>query len=287
MRKKSLPFLVLFVLGISFTLSAQDSKKVASNVISSKQNTVTVTQNIPYRESGDKAHFLDLAMPANFGEKTRPAIVIIHGGGWSGGSKEDGVYQKFMLSYAQKGYVTININYRLTGQASFPACIEDVKCAVRWLRAHSKEYNVDPDRIGAFGHSAGAHLALMLAVTDNSAGLEGNGGWDKYSSKVNVVVGGSPPTELGRSGPMAKKEWWPIGYIASGKPAMLLIQGGDDRVVRPELTEDYVAKMKSAGSPVEYIRIDGVGHDVAYSVKLDVTNPAIEKFFATHLNPQL
>jgi acetyl esterase/lipase len=268
-----------------YDVIGQDIKNAASSVISSGHHTITVTQNIPYREGNSRAYTLDLAMPANFGGKQRPAIVIVHGGGWRAGSKEDRVYQKFMIDYAQKGYVTINVNYRLTDEAAFPACIEDVKCAVRWLRAHAKDYNIDPERIGAFGHSAGAHLALMLAMAPKSAGLEGDGGWPDQSSAVNVVVAGSPPTELGRDIPMAKPAWWPIGYITPKQPPMLLIQGMDDRIVRPNLTDDFVDKMKKAGNPIEYIRIDSVGHDVGYSQKLEITNPATEKFLGQHLKP--
>jgi acetyl esterase/lipase len=202
------------------------------------------------------------------------------------GSKSDPVYQKMMLDYALKGYVTINVNYRLTGEAPFPACIEDVKSAVRWLRAHAASYHVDPDRIGGYGHSAGAHLALMLAMVPASAGLEGDGGWNDFSSGLNVVVAGAPPTELGREVAMAKPIWWPIGYISANHPPMLLIQGADDPVVRPERTDDFVQQMRKAGAPIDYLRIDGVGHGVAYADKLEITDPAIENFLAKYLKPE-
>ncbi|MAT71290.1 MAG: hypothetical protein CMJ58_17400 [Planctomycetaceae bacterium] len=246
---------------------------------------IKVVRDIAYREGDSKAWRLDLAMPAAVTDELRPALVIVHGGGWRGGAKEVDVYQKMMTDYAKKGYVTINVEYRLTGEAPFPACIEDVKCAVRWLRAHAEEYGVDPDRIGAYGHSAGAHLALMLAMVPKSAGLEGDGGWDEYSSGVNVAAAGSPPTELGRDVPMAKTEWWPIGYISGDHPPLFLIQGGRDNIVRPELTEDFVEKMKAAGADIEYLKIEGDGHGVAYAESLDITDPALEAFFAKHLQP--
>jgi enterochelin esterase-like enzyme/dienelactone hydrolase len=246
---------------------------------------IKIIRDIAYREGDSKAWRLDLAMPAGRGGELRPALVIVHGGGWAGGSRTVDVFQKMMTDYAKKGYVTVNIDYRLTGEAPFPACIEDVKCAVRWLRAHAGEYGIDPDRIGAYGHSAGAHLALMLAMAPKSAGLEGDGGWDEHSSLVNAVVGGSPPTELGRDVPMAKKEWWPIGYISGDHPPMFLIQGGADRIVRAELTEDFLEKMKAESADIEYLKIEGGQHGVAYAEALDVTDPAIEKFFAKHLKP--
>ena len=253
--------------------------------LKSGYNTITVTKDIPYRKGNSDSWRLDLAMPENSGNELRPALVIIHGGGWRFGSKSVDVYQKMMVAYAQKGYVTINVEYRLTDEAEFPACIEDVKCAVRWLRAHSEELNVDPNRIGSYGHSAGAHLSMMLAMTDKSDGLEGDGGWDEYSSKVTVAGAGSPPTELGRDVPMAKKEWWPIGYIGSDHPPMFLIQGTKDPVVIAERTRDFVEKMKAAGTTnLEYLEMEG-DHGIAYNGQLEITDPALENFFDKHLKP--
>lgn len=249
------------------------------------QSSIKIVRDIAYREGDSNAWRLDLASPTTQTDELRPALVIIHGGGWRAGAKEVDVYQKMMTDYAKKGYVTINVEYRLTGEAPFPACIKDVKCAVRWLRAHAEQCGVDPDRIGAYGHSAGAHLALMLAMVPESAGLEGDGGWDEYSSRVNVAAAGSPPTELGRDVPMGNTEWWPIGYISAEHPPLFLIQGGRDRVVRSELTEDFVEKMKAAGADIKYLKIEGDGHGVAYAESLDVTDPALEEFFAKHLQP--
>lgn len=262
------------------------SNNPKEELLSIEHETITVTKDIPYRDGDSDAWKLDMAMPANFGSEIRPALVIVHGGGWASGSKSVDVFQKMMVDYAQKGYVTINVEYRLTGEAPFPACIEDVKCAVRWLRAHAKEYGVDPDRIGAYGHSAGAHLALMLAMVPESAGLEGDGGWNEYSSRVNVAAAGSPPTELGRDLPMAKKEWWPIGYISSENPPLFLIQGTKDPIVLPSRTRDFVEKMKAVKATIEYIELEGT-HGVSYAEKLEVTEPAIEKFFAKYLKPQI
>lgn len=268
-----------------FSCSTQ-SKSEAKSELNSEYKTISITKDIPYREGDSEAWKLDLAMPQNFGGETRPALVIVHGGGWAGGSKNVDVYQKMMVDYAQKGYVTINVEYRLTGEAPFPACIEDVKCAVRWLRAHAEELNVDPNRIGSYGHSAGAHLSLMLAMAPESAGLEGDGGWNEYSSIVNVAAAGSPPTELGRNMPMAKKEWWPIGYISADHPPVFLIQGKSDPIVRPNLTRDFVEKMKAVNAEIEYLEVEGQ-HGIAYNEQLHITDPAIEKFLAKYLNPEL
>ena len=93
-----------------------------------------------------------------------------------------------LIEYALKGYVTLSIDYRLHGDSPFPASMEDVDCAVRWLRAHASEYDVDPERIGAYGHSAGAHLALMLAASPPAPAIQSDCEWDEHSSRVTSVL---------------------------------------------------------------------------------------------------
>ncbi len=284
MLSKILQLIIPIVLSFSICAFSQTSK--SKSTLLSEYQTITVTKDIPYRVGESSAWKLDMAMPTNSDSELRPALVIVHGGGWAGGSKSVDVFQNMMIEYAEKGYVTINVEYRLTGEAGFPACIEDVKNAVRWLRAHAEELQVDPERIGSYGHSAGAHLALMLGMTSKKDGLEGDGSYSDYSSHVNAVAAGSPPTELGRDVPMANPIWWPIGYISADHPPMFLIQGTEDPVVRPELTKDFVTKMKDAGAEIEYLEVEG-GHDIAYSSQLKVTDPAIEAFFAKHLHPKM
>ena len=134
------------------------------------QKEVKVTSDVPYC-TDSPSQVLDIAEPVNFGsEGLRPAIVIIHGGGWSAGSKSDPVYRNLLMDYALQGYVTVSVEYRFTQEAPFPACIQDVKCAVRWLKAHAKELRVDTERIGVTGHSAGAHLSLMVGVSSYANG---------------------------------------------------------------------------------------------------------------------
>jgi acetyl esterase/lipase len=183
------------------------------------------------------------------------------------------------MDYALQGYVTVSVEYRLIDEAPFPACIQDVKCAVRWLRAHATEYHVDPGRIGAFGHSAGAHLALMLAMSSDNKELEGDGGWDDYSSKVNAVVGGSTPT---KAVPFASENnhYWPVGNISADLPSMLLIHGTEDEIVPVRSVDDFVDNLKKAGmEDITYLRIEGGNHGVAYEFDLDKTRPAMDAFF--------
>lgn len=255
-------------------------------VAQTSERQITVTENIPYRTDVGKSTVLDLAKPMFGAQTNRPAILIIHGGGWSAGSKNDAVYRSLMVDYAMKGYVVANMNYRLTQEAPMPACIEDVRCAVRWMKAHAQQLGIDPNRIGTFGHSAGGHLSLMLGVSADSQAFTGeaNGPWMDQSCSVACAVGGAPPTEIGNPNSpwSAHNEWWPIGYIGKQSTPILVLQGGEDPIVRPNLTEDWVTKMQRAGSPVDYVKVHG-NHGVAFDQQLEFTRPAMDAFYARHL----
>lgn len=230
------------------------------------QEQIVVTQNIQYDEH--RSCVLDVAQPISDSKELRPAIVIVHGGGWSAGDKRDAVYTNLLVDYAMKGYVTFSVNYRLTHEAEMPACIEDVERSVAWIKTHAAEFGVDPTRIGSFGHSAGGHLSLMLGVK----GL------------VTCAVGGAPPTEIGNPNiPWSQHpEWWPIGYIKKDTAPMLILQGSEDPIVRPNLTEDFVQKMHKVGNKVEFIKASGQ-HGFAYDQGLEITRPAMDAFYARHL----
>lgn len=246
---------------------------------------ITVSRDVRYREGESNSWVLDIARPQAATQGLRPAIVIIHGGGWNAGSKNDPVYQNLMQHYAKQGYVALSVGYRLTREAPMPACIEDVKCAVRWLKAHAADYGVDPNRIGCYGHSAGGHLSLMLGVSSGNKDLEGDGPWKEQTSAVTCACGGAPPTEIGNAGnPWSQHpEWWPIGYEDAVTPPLLLLQGAQDPIVRPNLTEAYVNNCRKAGNKkIEFIKIAGQ-HGVAFDQGLDITLPAMDAFFARNL----
>lgn len=141
--------------------------------------------DVTFATYGDRTLQLDIFRPKNASEKL-PAIVCIHGGGWRKGAKIN--HRKVALALAAKGYVTASIDYRLSGEAIFPAHIHDCKAAVRFLRANAERFGIDPDRFGAIGHSAGGHLAALLATSAGVAELEGDGGNANISSAIQAVV---------------------------------------------------------------------------------------------------
>src|SRR5258708_4320036 len=149
--------------------------------------------DVEYGTGGGEKLTLHVALPKT-SEGARPGLVFIHGGGWAGGKKDD--LKDAIRDAALKGYATVSVGYRLAPKDPFPAQVEDVKCAVRWMRSHADELKLDPKRIGAIGFSAGAHLSMMLGVMDPADGLEGDGGWPDQSSKVQAVVSYFGPTDL-------------------------------------------------------------------------------------------
>jgi len=264
--------------------AAQDAPSSDAGEAAPKR--IAVYDNLRYRKGESDAWRLDLAMPENFGGERRPAIVIIHGGGWRAGTKQDRPFRSMLLDYALKGYVTVSVEYRLTGEADFPACIQDVKCAVRWLRAHADQYGVDPDRISCYGHSAGAHLALMLALCPASAGLEGDGPWSEHSSAVQSAVGGATPTDMRRRFDESEK-YSPIDYVSADAVPLLLIHGTEDEIVSVESVDLFVEQMKEAGAEdVTYVRIDGGNHGTAYDHHVGQSVRAMDDFFARTLKKE-
>ena len=243
---------------------------------------VLLELNIPYRE-GHELWKLDLAMPAAESDGPRPAIVVVHGGGWVRGDKRTGAFVRHMLEYAARGYVVINVNYRLD-RAKRP-CVEDVKCAVRWLRAHGERYNVDPDRIGAYGNSAGAHLAAMLGLSQAEKRLDA-GPWQEYSSAVQAVAGSATPTRPNIPGGTEADRALiaPMTYVSADAPPFLLFHEVSDRVVNVSNSDELAAALKEAGAAdVTYKRYaDGSGHGV-FQANFEETAAEMERFFARTL----
>lgn len=141
--------------------------------------------NLTYARYGEREMQLDLYRPKN-AQGSLPAILCIHGGGWSKGDRNS--MTNLAQALAARGYVAVTISYRLSGEAKFPAAIQDCKAAVRWLRANCSQYGVDPAKIGVTGLSAGGHLAALLATSGSMAELEGTGGNPEASSAVQACV---------------------------------------------------------------------------------------------------
>ena len=157
----------------SFSLQAQSTEGIS------------ITKDFVYGRVQDVDLKLDMAMPAE-GKPTCPALIFFHGGGWQQGDKSH--MHRWLKKFASSGYVAVSVGYRFAPAFKWPSQVEDAKTAVRFLRANAQQFNIDPDRIGVMGESAGGYLALMLGFTDSTDSLEGEGGYQSYSSRVQAVV---------------------------------------------------------------------------------------------------
>jgi pectinesterase len=150
---------------------------------------VVFQPNIEYGRIGNRALLLDIfstETKKSTSTRSRPAIVLIHGGGWRTGSRQQ--HHPMAQRLAAARYVVVTPEYRLSTEALYPAAVHDLKTAIRWLRANAKQYQIDTNRIAAVGFSAGGQLAALLGSTGNLSDLEGTGGWAEHSSVVQAVV---------------------------------------------------------------------------------------------------
>lgn len=154
-------------------------------------------KDLVYSRAGGEELKLDIASPAQ-GNGPFPVVIYFHGGGWQAGRRQDAYGQLSFLT--SQGFAAITVSYRFVPQHPWPAQVHDAKTAVRYVRAHAKELNVDPERIAAAGDSAGACLALMLGLTGPEDGLEGEGEWREMSSRVQAVVSFYSASDFTRGG---------------------------------------------------------------------------------------
>ena len=224
---------------------------------------------------------LDLYVPQKPANGPRPVAVYIHGGGWTRGSKGFGAGMVALGELLQRGYLVAAINYRLAPEFKFPAQIEDAKCAIRFLRAHAGELNLDPGRVGVWGGSAGAHLAALLGMAGASAGFDTSGGWTNQSSRVQAVVDMFGPadlspgvnlgnTRLGRRVFGAKsaddpvlKQASPVTYASKDDPPFLILHGDHDGLVPLKQSERLAAALKAVGVPATLVVVTNASHGFA------------------------
>ncbi len=262
--------------------------------------------DVVYGNAGGVELLLNVVRPADRPEP-RPAVILIHGGGLVQGTRWD--HGEAAMGLAQAGYATFNIEYRLyvPGDPTtlWPAQLDDVQRAVRWVRANAGTYGVDPNRVGAFGYSSGGQLAAFLGTRetrDNS-----DPGLAYFSSKVTCVVtmGGlfdftfpnahpdSPETDAeilgGSSEAMppttAYEDFSPISFVDATSAPFLILQEGSEDVIPYEQPERMVAALQAAGVPVTYKVFPEYAHDTWFSWAPEA--PDTLAFFERHLTPEL
>ncbi len=263
-------------------------------------DSIVVEKDIEFARVEDKSLKLDIYRPKKK-EKPLPAIVFIHGGSWKGGDKEQ--LKLYAVRFAERGYITVSISYRLSQEASFPAAVHDAKCAVRWVRANAEKYGIDPNMIGVSGNSAGGHLAMMIGFSSDVKELEGKGGNGDGSSKVQVVIDFYGPVDLTtpfarnrgavrdflggkryEEDPPLYRRASPITYLTKDDPPTLIFHGTIDTLVPIAQADLLAKKLKALGIPYVYEKFDGWPHvmDLAQAVN-DRCCYFMDQFLAEHL----
>lgn len=228
-----------------------------------------------------------------------PALVYVHGGSWMHGDKSEAAL--FATGMTAQGYLVVSINYRLYPTARYPAMIEDVKCAIRSVRANAGQYNLDPNRIGAVGVSAGGHLVSLLGTSDQSAGWD-VGEYLDQSSRVQAVIAMAPVTDLTRSFPNADIEAMrqvgfgednivqasPITHVTADDPPFLLIHGEQDELVPYEQSQLMYDRLLQMNVPAQLVIVKNAGHsfiapDDSATPTLGEINRIILNFLAQYL----
>jgi len=259
-----------------------------------------VARDKPYVANGHPLQTLDLYIPKS--KAPVPLIIYVHGGGFRGGDKGE----QNPIPFLRDGYAMASVNYRFSQNAIFPAQIEDCKAAVRWLRANARKYNLDPERFGAWGTSAGGHLVAMLG-TSGGTGIFDLGENLEFSSSVQAVADYFGPTDflqmdahrlpngmvhntpggpesmlIGgtlQENPEKVTRANPITYVTSKAPPFFIAHGDRDPLVPHHQSELLEAALKAAGVPVSLYTVKGAGHGFR-----DATADAKRRdFFARYL----
>jgi acetyl esterase/lipase len=245
---------------------------------------------------------MDLYFPAS-GSGPWPALLYVHGGGWNSGDKSEILGLRDLPGLTGAGYVVASVDYRLSPDYLFPAMIEDVKCAVRFLRAHADQYELDAQRVGVWGTSAGGHLATLLGLSDASAGWD-VGEWLDQSSRVQAVIDLFGPADLsqaialpkvnetllGNANPSASQLAWlsPVSYVSPDDPPFLIVHGNRDWIVPLEQSIRLDALLDAAGVTSQFVTVKNAGHGLApMGAPIQPSMAEIVKLMIAFLNQHL
>jgi len=287
MRNRNCYTLIILILlgtlglGLPTGLAQQNPAKPVANNRPSTEIPASITAELDqvYASYGKRRLHLDL-FRLRVAQQPMPTLVVVHGGGWLNGDKTK--FRALALQLARLGYVTAAIEYRLGGEAHFPAAIHDCNAAVRFLRANADKYHIDPQRIGAVGGSAGGHLVGLMATAPHVKEFQGTGGNPQQSSQLQAAVVLAGPLELA-TGPVAEKsrkdpknsnanKWFgktideaselyrqasPFTHVSKQTPPMLFMAGEFDHPERNQGTRD---KLKTLGIETGIVVVKGGKH---------------------------
>lgn len=266
--------------------------------------------DVKYVPDGDAAQALDIFYPEKPAEKPLPLLVWIHGGGWSGGSKNGAPF----VNQLTRGYVVASVEYRFSQKAKFPAQIQDCQAAIRWLRANAKKYSIDPDRVGVGGASAGGHLAALVGTSGGKNAFPKLGGNEDQSDRVQAVLDIFGPTNFWTVIAQAEADAkvknifkWnngdpysrlidaklgedkaacdavsPVHYVSKDNPPFLILHGDHDTLVPYAQSVELAELLTKAGVENTLQKLPGAGHGGA-QFALPAVIELSKNFFDKHL----
>lgn len=267
--------------------------------------SVEVTKDLQYGTERP-AQKLNLFLPDGPKEAKRPLAIVIHGGGWAIGSKDDKRETAICEYLAQNGVVAASVGYTLIKyegkpwtskelEAGWPANIEDCQAALSFLLSHAEEYGIDPNAVYAFGSSAGGHLALLLAYAQGKPWMpEAPAPFKGFAGVVSCYgihdlrlfgascFNGKTPEESKLNVERASAS----SYLSKSSPPTFLIHGGADKVVKMSVADDFERRLKEAGTPHFLWSLPEDGHGFALDASKDELRKAVLKFFKTGELPQ-
>ncbi len=269
-----------------------------------------VERDIPYIPNGDPAQVLDLYLPDKPSDKPLPVLVWIHGGGWRAGSKNGCP----TALWVPDGYAAASVEYRFSNKAVFPAQIQDCQAAIRWLRANSKKYGLDPEHISVSGDSAGGHLVALLGTSGGTKAFAPIGGNEDQSDRVQAVCDFYGPSDFNTvmaqaaadptrsvikfntpedpysnligvplGSDTAKGEAVsPVHYASKESAPMIIFQGTADALVPFAQSQELADALKKAGASVWLQPMPGSGHG-GPAFSLPAVHDLMKRFFDKYL----
>jgi acetyl esterase/lipase len=276
--------------------------EVTTVKVSPDMTLATLQADITYSDIANgfsRSHLkMDLIKPLS--RVPTQVIVFVSGNGWRSIDRQALIPQ--LAPFAKAGYLVATIDYRIIGETTFPEPLKDVKAAVRFLRANAAKYNLDPDRIGIWGNSAGGQLSAMAAVTAGRAEFE-NDKWAGHSSAVQAAVVWYTPTDLSNlpndpryvesahigldvrdpANAEAVKKANPVSYVSASSPPFLLVHGTEDKVVQMHHSEKLHDALEAAKVPATLIKVEGAGHSFGQVSSTPEVMSAMLAFFDRHL----
>jgi len=241
-------------------------------------SSFTLLRDVIYTPSGwPQALKADVYQPDGKGAK--PAVLLIHGGGWAAPDRREQM-ASIAERLAQRGYVVVNATYRFAPEYLYPAPVDDLREALKWMRANAAQYQVDPTRIAAMGYSAGGHLAAQLGVLDGPPTV-----------RVQAVVDGAGPTDLRKyqggtlvpqflggtqqQVPQRFIDASPVTHVSADDPPVFLYHGSWDTLVPDSHSRDFKAALDAAGVRAEWFKIIGRGHITAFFMDGEAIDAAL------------